>query len=117
MMQLNDSPTAGQVLPPSLTQTFVGEYGAGITASALQQVAVINRIPLRRRDWIHGSIQSRMNYLIDLSSDPSRTGRFDKTMLRLFVLVIVALLMMGTWGTLQSLRDNPPPPAAPAHHR
>jgi STE24 endopeptidase len=100
MMQLN-SPQ--MTLTPPLSQTYVGEYGAALVASALHEVAVINRMPVRRGNFLHGSIQSRMNYLLDLSADQSRTPRFDKTMQRLFLFVVVTLVTFGVWATLQNL--------------
>ena len=97
--------------PPS---TYVGPYGAGVFASALHRVAVMNNIPLapRRRprrgffrrmghsidglveslhNWLHGSIHDRREYLRGLSADPALTGRFDRFMVRLYCALLFAL--------------------------
>jgi STE24 endopeptidase len=115
VIQMNQPPPGAQaLLPPRFSSTFVGEYGAGLFASALREVAVINRMPLNGRNWLHGSIQSRMNYLFHLSADPAHTTRFDRKMGRLFAVVLVTLCAFGVWGAVQSLQsargEEPKPP-------
>ena len=73
----------------------VGQRGSAIFCSALHRVAVVNNIPLRAKDWFHPSIAKRMNYLEQLSEDPTRTGEFDRVMGRLYVGLIVALVVCG----------------------
>jgi STE24 endopeptidase len=75
----------GRSVPP------VGERGAKVFASALHRVAVINNIPIAARSWCHGSIAKRMDYLSHLSADPSRTGEFDRFMLRLYIGLLIVL--------------------------
>jgi STE24 endopeptidase len=105
MMQLEQPAIgAGEPLPPRFADTYVGEYGAGLFASALREVAHINRMPLRGGNWLHGSIQSRMNYLYNLSGDRARTTQFDRKMGRLFVVLLLSLAMCGTWGAMQTLQ-------------
>jgi STE24 endopeptidase len=71
--------------------SHVGQEGANIFCSALQQVARINCIPLTAWSAGHGSIARRMDYLRSLSIDPTRTAKFDAFMSRLYAILIVAL--------------------------
>jgi hypothetical protein len=54
-------------------------------------VAMVNNIPVRARSWCHGSIANRMQYLHDLSTDPTRTKRFDRFMFFLYGGMLFAL--------------------------
>ena len=69
----------------------VGQYGAAVFGSALHRVAMVNNIPVKARSWCHGSIANRMQYLQDLSSDPTRTRQFDRFMLFLYAALVFAL--------------------------
>ncbi len=73
--------------------TVVGPRGAALFASALHRVAVVNNIPIAARSWCHGSLAHRMDYLMDLSRDPHGTGRFDRTMRRLYTCLAGALIL------------------------
>jgi len=74
-------------------QSYVGEYGAAVFASALHRVAIVNNIPVRARNFSHGSIAARMKYLYDLSTDPARTGRFDRAMMAIYATLVIALVL------------------------
>jgi len=80
--------------------SHVGPHGANAVASALHRVASVNNIPISARSWCHGSIARRMNYLRHLSSDPALTGRFDRLMSRLYVILIAILLACGAIAML-----------------
>jgi STE24 endopeptidase len=84
----------------------VGPRGAEILSSALRRVAFVNNIPLRARDLFHPSIAKRLQYLQGLSSDPARTGEFDRFMSRLYAMLILTLL---TCGLVCALRLMYPP--------
>jgi STE24 endopeptidase len=96
--------------------TYVGPQGAKLFASALRRVAAINNIPITERPaaidrssarvqfnalvdavvdmanhWFHGSITGRMEYLEQLSSDPTLTHRFDRTMSAVYVALLLLL--------------------------
>jgi Zn-dependent protease with chaperone function len=71
--------------------SHVGQEGANVFCSALQQVARINCIPLTAWSAGHGSIARRMDYLRSLSIDPTRTAKFDAFMSRLYAILIIAL--------------------------
>jgi STE24 endopeptidase len=83
---------------PADINSHVGEYGATVFSSALHQVARINCIPLTAWSWCHGSIAHRIDYLKDLSHDPRRTVKFDRTMSRLYAVLILALCAFGVWA-------------------
>ena len=76
----------------------VGPYGARVFASALHRVAVINGLPVSGRlwrNWLHGSIATRMDYLQTISGDPDRTRKFDRFMAGLYAFLIAALVLSG----------------------
>ncbi|HUB24420.1 MAG TPA: M48 family metallopeptidase [Tepidisphaeraceae bacterium] len=75
--------------------SHVSEHGASLFASALEQVARINCIPVTAWSWCHGSIAHRMDYLRHLSEHPEQTARFDRFMMRLYGCLVIALLGSG----------------------
>jgi STE24 endopeptidase len=77
--------------------SYVGEYGAGVFASALHRVAIINHMPITARNWSHGSIAQRMRALREMSASPALTGRFDRVMTRLYAGLIACLCLFGVW--------------------
>jgi STE24 endopeptidase len=81
--------------------SYVGEYGAGIVASALQRVARINNIPVAAGEWLHGSIAGRMRYLHELSADAGRTARFDAGMRRVYWGLVTTVGVLGVWVGVQ----------------
>jgi STE24 endopeptidase len=104
MIEQNPSETAALVSialeSPVNLPSHVGPHGFKIFASALHRVAVINNIPLRERNFTHGSIAQRMHYLETLSTDPRHTARFDRAMSLLYGIMIACLLMCGLWVLL-----------------
>ncbi|HMB95243.1 MAG TPA: M48 family metallopeptidase [Tepidisphaeraceae bacterium] len=78
-------------------KTYVGKHGAMTFASALYRVAIINNIPISARNFTHGSIVDRMNYVQTLSADPTRTLRFDRSMSMLYAMMIFILLACAAW--------------------
>jgi STE24 endopeptidase len=87
------SPTSALALRlrPPHDPGHVGRYGAHVFGAALQRVALVNNIPVKARSWCHGSIATRMQYLRDLSHDPTRTARFDRFMLLMYGALVFAL--------------------------
>jgi len=77
--------------------SYVGRYGAGVFVSALHRVAVINNIPIAARNLTHGSIQSRVEALSAMSTDPSQTTNFDRLMARLYVTLLCLACMFAAW--------------------
>ena len=47
------------------------------------------------RNWCHGSIDTRMRYLLKISEDPAQTRKFDRFMSHLYAALLVALLVTG----------------------
>ena len=65
--------------------------------TALQLVADLNHIPVRRRSWRHGSIRSRQKYLFGLVGKPCGRLRIDRmiALIKLSVLVLfIATLVL-----------------------
>ena len=103
---VEDAPVVALPTPPPidvLGPSHVGTHGAAIVGSALQRVARINNIPVAAREWLHGSIHSRMQYLRDLSADPGRTQLFDRYMVRLYCVLVSVIVMLGAWNAVQHL--------------
>lgn len=75
----------------------VGPTGAAAFTSALHRVAVINNIPLAARNFTHGSIADRVQYLNTLSTDPVRTRDFDRWMSVLYASLVLALIVCSAW--------------------
>jgi STE24 endopeptidase len=94
----------------------VNPHGAAIFSSALQRVAAINNIPVTAPSWCHGSIANRMTYLRSICQDPQRTALFDRSMRRVYTLLLAALLLLGAWIAVELYQDrrqamaNPPVP-------
>jgi STE24 endopeptidase len=101
-----DAPLAASPNPPPTNlpaPNHVGAYGATVVGSALQRVAVINNIPVAAREWLHGSIHSRMQYLRHLSADPGLTQTFDRRMVRLYAALLAIIVTLGAWNAVQYL--------------
>jgi STE24 endopeptidase len=75
--------------------TNVGPFGATLFASALRRVAAINNIPIKRYEWIHGSIDGRMQFVQWLAASPHRTTVFDRLMTRLYLSLSGLILLSG----------------------
>lgn len=81
----------------------VSPRGAAVFASALHRVAVVNNIPIATRSWCHGSIEKRMRYVRKLAEQPEHTESFDRVMLRLYAILIVALIASAIGAALTGL--------------
>jgi len=97
------SPSAGPNDAAAPTSSYVGAYGATVVSSALRQVAKINNIPVAAREWLHGSIHGRMQYLQSLSTDPTRTAAFDGYMRRVYFAMTTIFITLGAWNAVQHL--------------
>lgn len=80
-----------------------GSDGAGEPhiARALLRVAIVNNLPVHARDFFHGSIASRVDWLRDAGDDAQAVDRFDRAMGRLRW-AILAVVLFGA-GTLIGL--------------
>lgn len=98
-VMLRGSPSAAPALADAAAdESHVGRYGATVFASALERVARVNNIPIRKWEWLHGSIDKRIRYLHELSHDPARTGEFDRFMRRLYTALLLALCLTSAWA-------------------
>ncbi len=70
--------------------------GAKVFASALERVASLNGIPLEEWSWRHASIGKRIRFLLGIAGDPSQALRFNQTIHRIkLTLIILALAGSG----------------------
>jgi STE24 endopeptidase len=92
-----ESEAAVEQLSPA-DYNYVGPHGASVFASALRRVALVNNIPISARNFTHGSIAARMNYLRDIAGDPKQTGRFDRFMFTLYTIMIAAVILFGSFA-------------------
>lgn len=90
------APASAVAVAPAMTSQ-VGRSGATIFASALHRVAIVNNIPLRARNFTHGSIADRIEYLEKMSLDPRLTLQFDRTMSLIFACLLCGLLACAAW--------------------
>ena len=94
--KLDDSSPAGDE-PVAAGRSFVGPYGAMLFSSALHRVAKVNNIPIAKNEWLHGSIDARMQYLRELSADPALTSRFDRRMVGIYCGLLFGLAASAVW--------------------
>ena len=73
--------------------------GTGIFGNSLMEVARFNGIPPTRRNYRHGSIQRRVNYLVELLASTAGREKLDRQ-IRLIKLGILVLLAGGIVATL-----------------
>jgi Zn-dependent protease with chaperone function len=66
--------------------------GAGVFAAALQQIADLNGIPPRKHNWRHGSIASRVRYILWLGSTGGTRAGIDRLVGRIKAGLWLALL-------------------------
>ncbi len=92
----------------------VGPYGADLFGSALSTVAIVNNIPQDARSWCHGSIQSRINFLKHLSTNPGLTHRFDREMRLTFSAVALTVISLTGWLIVSGMSAPPTPPTGTA---
>jgi STE24 endopeptidase len=95
-----DEPGVILASPPG---NHVGTRGASVYCSALERIAAVNNIPIAARSWCHGSLEKRMRYLEYLSRDPERTARFDRFMLRFYVVLLLGLCAFAVWTMIVTM--------------
>jgi len=72
---------------------------AGIFASALGRVALLNGIPPEERSWRHSSIANRVRFLAAIADDPALAMKFERTVRRIKS-ALIATAIVGTIGTM-----------------
>jgi len=79
---------------------LITHEGAAVFARALQRVAELSGIPLTQRNWRHGSIASRIRYVLYLGSTAGTRRKDDRAVRRLklsiWVLVTLAVASGAT---------------------
>lgn len=93
------APTSNAALLP------VGRHGAAVFSSALHRVAQVNNIPLKRFEWLHGSIYSRLDFLKSIAGHPRQTERFDRQMQRIYGLLLLGLFVSMLWVATTWLKE------------
>jgi STE24 endopeptidase len=81
-----------------------GDSGAGIFASALQRVALVNNIPVNAPNWTHGSIATRVRYIRNFGRDPRVARRFDRTGRRVFWMLSALIVICTAIALCGALR-------------
>jgi len=76
------------------TDGRIDPRGAGLFASALQQVAYLNGTPPNQWSWRHGSIADRINYVLGLAARGSSIKHVDEQMSRVKICIWL-MLMLG----------------------
>ena len=69
----------------------ISPVGAAIFARALERVAQLGGASLSQRNWRHGSVAWRVEYIIYLGSTGGGRGRIDKTVRRIKAWLWIAL--------------------------
>jgi STE24 endopeptidase len=85
----------------------VGPYGAAVFASALERVAVVNNISISSPNWTHGSIARRMGYIHRIGQDPALTARFDRSIRRVYLGLLLVLAGCGIGAVAVMGRPDP----------
>jgi STE24 endopeptidase len=57
--------------------------GAALFARALERIAALNGIPARQRNWRHGSIASRVSYILWMGATRGSRATIDRTVRRI----------------------------------
>jgi len=85
----------------------ISPEGASAFAGALQQVALLNGIPPQQRSWRHGSIRSRINYILQLASHEGRRSETDRRIRRIKKGIWVAFVLAVALGLVDWLVSTP----------
>jgi len=71
---------------------------AHVLSHALYEVALLNGIRPEARSWRHSSIASRSRFLLALADDPRRARRFQRTVLAVQLVIVVAAIGSALWA-------------------
>lgn len=77
--------------------------GARLVSAALYRIAMINNIPVAAFEWLHGSIASRIDYLMALADRPERTAAFDRQMRWVYLTIVMLLVVFGAWTAAEKI--------------
>jgi STE24 endopeptidase len=88
--------------PPDNSPQITQE-GAAIFAGALQQIARLNGMNANKRNWRHGSIANRVQYILHLGSTRGTRLPIDATVKRIKIAIILATIAAAATVAIQSL--------------
>jgi len=78
--------------PPPDNSPRITQEGAAIFAGALEQIARLNGIDSRKRNWRHGSIAHRVQYILMLGSTRGTRQQIDTTVKRIKIAIILGVI-------------------------
>jgi STE24 endopeptidase len=87
--------------PPPDNSPRITHEGAAIFASSLEQIAHLNGIDSHKRNWRHGSIASRVRYILSLGSTAGTRRQIDTTVRRIKIAIILGLIAAAAVVALQ----------------
>jgi STE24 endopeptidase len=87
--------------PPADGSPRITHEGAAIFAGALEQIAILNGIDQHKRNWRHGSIASRVRYILSLGSTGGTRRQIDTTVRRIKIAILLGLLAAAGVVSLQ----------------
>jgi len=87
--------------PPPDGSPRITEDGAAIFAGSLEQIARLNGIDPHKRNWRHGSIASRVSYILSLGSSGGTRRQIDTTVRRIKIAIILGLIAAAAVISLQ----------------
>jgi hypothetical protein len=67
----------------------------------LNEVAFLNGIPPGARSWRHSSISSRSRFVQQLAHDPAAARRFERTLYRVKLAILLAAAASGLWAACE----------------
>jgi len=79
----------------------ISQEGAAIFAGALEQIARLNGMDPGKRNWSHGSISSRVRYILSLGSTAGTRTHIDKTVKRIKIAIILLAISAAPAVALQ----------------
>jgi Zn-dependent protease with chaperone function len=118
-------PQAMTPIGPDVYQTAVSSDGAESFVAALRRVAEVNHLPMNRprrpqsfwaastghlmqlaMNFLHPSIPDRVDHLRELANDPSRTSQFDRKVVFVMLVMLLALMCLAGWAAVLFMRHG-----------
>ncbi len=87
---VNGAWLVGQMEQPDAPADIITPLGAEAFAHALQTIAKLNGISLSHRNWRHGSLESRISYVLWLGSTFASRTKIDRLVFRMKIVLWLA---------------------------